>query len=100
MKQSFQPTLWVWEYTSTRKGDAERGPLVRMRSEDARLRLVEDGELVYIYGPRRHELATLVIDDALPAGTIAARDIAGIAVSEAARIVKPDLDTAGNRNLA
>ncbi len=96
----FQASLWVSEYTATRRGDPERGPLVRMRSDDARLRLLQDGELVYVYGPRRHELATLVIDDELPAGTIAARDIAGIAVSEAARIVKPDFDAVDNKNLA
>ena len=59
MMEGFQPWLMVSEYIATRKEDAERGPLVRINPVDARRRLLEDGELVWVYGPRRHELAVL-----------------------------------------
>ena len=51
--------LQVVGYIATRKGDPERGPLVRMRSDEAAERLLNDGELVWVYGPRRQELAPL-----------------------------------------
>ncbi|MEO8194537.1 MAG: hypothetical protein ABI681_11865 [Gemmatimonadales bacterium] len=89
----FQPQLNVVEYISTRKGEAERGPLVRMQSAEARIRLVQDGELVWVAGPRRQELAVLVIDDAIPRGSVSLRDIAGVAVSEAVTVSKPDTDS-------
>jgi hypothetical protein len=89
----FQPRLNVIEYVSTQKGEGERGPMVRLRSSEARIRLIEGGELVWVAGPRRQELALLVIDEAIPPGHVALRDIAGVTVSESVTVSKPDLDT-------
>lgn len=63
-----------------------------MRTEEAQVRLLNDGELAWVYGPRRHELATIVIDDAVPKGGVVLRDIAGVTVSEIVRVQKPDYD--------
>jgi len=94
----FRPELTVIEFVATKKGDPERGPLVRINSAEARTRLVSDGELVWVDGPRRKEIAVLAIDDSMPAGKVALRDIAGVAVAESVSVVKPDLDTpAGGR---
>ncbi|MFL5600459.1 MAG: molybdopterin dinucleotide binding domain-containing protein [Gemmatimonadaceae bacterium] len=88
------------EYIATRSGDAERGPLIRMHPSEARKRLVEDGELVWVYGPRRHELAVLVVDDTVSPGNVVARDILGIAPAEIVRVVKHDFDAGrSTRNL-
>ena len=89
----FRPQLNVVEYTSTKKGDGDRGPMVRMRSSEARMRLVQDGELVWVAGPRRQELAMLVVDDAVPPGSVALRDIGGVTITEAVTVSKPDTDT-------
>ncbi len=95
----FRPHLNVIEYASTRKGDAERGPMVRLRSSEARFRLIQEGELVWVAGPRRQELAVLVIDDSIPEGHVALRDIAGVTITEAVTVSKPDTDTPiGGRN--
>ncbi len=95
----FEPLMNVIEYISTKKGDPERGPLVRMRGSDARFRLVVDGELVWVAGPRRQELAVLVIDEEIPPGHVSLRDVAGVAISESVTVTKPDLDTpAGKRH--
>lgn len=85
--------LQVVGFIATRTGDAERGPMIRMNREEARVRLLEDGEVVRIYGPRRYELAELRIDDTLPHGAAVLRDIAGTAPSELIRVVKLDLDS-------
>jgi hypothetical protein len=63
-----------------------------MRTEEAQVRLLNDGELAWVYGPRRHELATIIIDDAVPKGGVVLRDIAGVTVSEIVRVQKPDYD--------
>ena len=89
----FRPQLNVIEYTSTRKGDAERGPMVRMRSSEARFRLIQDGELVWVAGPRRQEIAVLQIDESIPAGHVALRDIGGVTITESVTVSKPDTDT-------
>jgi hypothetical protein len=88
----YNPPLQVVGYVGSHAGDAERGPEVRMRTDEARRRLLEDGELVWVYGPRRHELATLHVDDAVPKGGVVLRDVSGVALSEIVRVVKPDLD--------
>ena len=93
----YSPPLQVMGYVATRAGDTDRGPLVRMRPDDAAKRLLNDGELAWVYGPRRHELATIVLDDAVPRGGVIVRDVAGIAPSEIVRVVKVDLDSAGRR---
>jgi hypothetical protein len=82
------PPLRVARLIATRASDAERGPEIRLRSDDAQMRLVSDGELVWIYGPRRQELATARIDDSLPRGDVVLRDVAGASPSEIITIVK------------
>ena len=88
----FERPLSVAAFQATRPGEEDRGPQVRMRAEDAVVRLVAEGELVWVYGPRRHDLATVVIDDTLPRGSVGLRDIAGVAPSEVVRIYKPGFD--------
>ena len=100
MIRDLRPGLLVSQYIATRRGDAERGPLVRLHPDEARKRLVEDGELVWVYGPRRHELALLVVDDSVMPGTVVARDIVGVGPAETLRIVKHDFDAGrSTRNL-
>ncbi|HJU65629.1 MAG TPA: molybdopterin dinucleotide binding domain-containing protein [Gemmatimonadaceae bacterium] len=93
MTERYSPPLQVVGLVATRSGDRERGPAIWIRSDDASLRLVTDGELAWVYGPRRHELATVHIDDSLKRGTIVLRDVVGASPSETVRVVKPDLDT-------
>lgn len=90
--------LRVARYIATRRGDPERGPKVWMRASDALIRLVENGELVWVFGPRRHELAELEIDDSIPEGDVVVRDVAGLSISEYVRVAKPDLDTRPSRS--
>ena len=91
--------LRVARFIATKASDEDRGPLVVMHPSDARARLLTDGELAWVYGPRRHELATVRIDaaDTLKLGDVMLRDIAGASPSEIVRVVKPDLDTRGRR---
>lgn len=89
--RAFQP-LQIVGFIATRKGDEERGPLVRIKPEDARMRLIADGELVWVYGPRRHELAPVVYDDTLPRGGVVVRDLGGLTVTEIVKLVKMDVD--------
>ena len=98
--EGYNPPLRVVRLIATRMTDTERGPMVWMRSDDAAHRLLVDGELVWVYGPRRHELATLRVDDSLPRGDVVLRDIAGASPSEEVRVVKPDLDTRRRGTLA
>jgi hypothetical protein len=91
MSRAFAP-LQVVGFIATRKGDAERGPLVRIRRDDAIRRLIDDGELVWVYGPRRHELAPVVYDETLPKGRVVVRDLGGLAVTEIVRLVKMDIE--------
>ena len=88
----FSPPLQVVGFISSRAGDADRGPMIRMRPEDALIRLVTDGELVRVVSDRRSELAVLVIDDTLPRGGVVLRDVAGAAPSEIVRVIKSDTD--------
>lgn len=85
--------LRVTAFIGTRRDDPERGPQVRMTSEDARARLLLDGELAWVYGPRRQDLAAVAYDDTLRKGDVILRDVAGAAPSELVRVVKPDLDS-------
>ena len=91
----FSPPLQVVGFISTRKGDAERGPMVRMRPDDALVRLVTDGELVRVVSDRRQELAVLETDETLPRGGVVLRDVVGASISEIIRVIK--LDTDGGR---
>lgn len=92
--------LRVLRLDATRKGDPDRGPMVTMNPTDARTRLLTDGELAWVYGPRRGELATVRIDESMRLGDVVLRDIVGAAPSEIVRVVKPDLDNRGRRNTA
>jgi len=85
--------LRVVSFLGTRATDAERGAQVRLAPEDARARLVTDGELAWVHGPRGQQLATVVVDDAVNRGDVALRDVAGVTLSEIVRVVKPDLDS-------
>ena len=97
MSSYYNPPLQVVGFIGTRTGDDERGPQVRLNAEEARLRVLQDGELVWIYGPRRHDLAPVVIDDTVPRGGVIVRDIAGVTVTEIVRLVKPNLDARPDR---
>lgn len=100
MMEGFQPWLLVSRYIATTRSDTDRGPMVRLHPSEARKRLLEDGELVWVYGPRRHELAVLAIDDSVTLGSVVARDILGIAPAEVVRVVKHDFDAGrSTRNL-
>jgi anaerobic selenocysteine-containing dehydrogenase len=71
--------------------------MVTMHPDDARSRLLTDGELAWVYGPRRHELAVVRIDESVRLGEVVLRDINGASPSEIVRVVKPDLDSRGRR---
>ena len=73
--------------------DSDRGPQVRISPTDAQARLLVDGELAWVYGPRRQELATVMVDESVKRGDVVLRDIAGVSLSELVRVVKPDLDS-------
>lgn len=89
--------LQVVGFIATRKGEAERGPLIRMRADEAAGRLLNEGELAWVYGPRQQQLATLEVDDSLARGTVVVRDLAGVSVTEIVRVRKPDFDRAEDR---
>jgi anaerobic selenocysteine-containing dehydrogenase len=89
---AYNPPLQVVGYRATRRTDAERGPELRMNADEAAQRGVSGGELVWVYGPRRHDLAPLVIDETVPRGGVVMRDIAGVALSEIVRIMRVDSD--------
>ena len=97
MSSVHNPPLQVVGLIATRQGDPQRGTAIFMRPEDAAYRLMEDGELVWVHGPRRHELATLHIDDTLPRGGVVLRDVAGASPSEIIRVTKIDTDTPPSR---
>ena len=85
---AFNPPLQVVGFIATRRGDAERGPLIRLNANEGGLRLLQEGELVWVYGPRRHDLAPVEFDDSVPRGGVVVRDIAGLATSEIVRLVR------------
>ncbi len=85
--------LRVAGFIATRARDPERGPQVRLSPDDAQSRLLTDGELAWVHGPRRGELATVVVDDQVKRGDVVLRDVAGVSPSEIVRVVKPDLDS-------
>jgi anaerobic selenocysteine-containing dehydrogenase len=85
--------LRVAQFIGTRVSDPERGPQVRLSPEDAQARLLVDGELAWVYGPRRQELATVAVDEAVKRGDVVLRDIARASPSERVRVEKPDQDS-------
>ncbi len=90
---AFRPELRILEYISTKRGDAERGPMIRISPTDAKIRLLTEGELAWVQGPRRNELAVVIIDENVPDGSVIVRDIGGVALSERVVVTKPDLDS-------
>lgn len=88
----FSPPLQVVGFISTRPGDPERGPLVRMRPDDALIRLVTHGELVRVVSERRQEIAVLETDESLARGSVVLRDVVGASISEIIRVIKLDTD--------
>ena len=92
MTETYSPPLQVVGYVATRRGDQDRGPQVRMRADEAAVRLLTDGELVRVEGPRRQEFAVLRVDDELPRGAVVVRDVAGVAPSEVVRVRKVDTE--------
>ena len=99
MSRLYNPPLQVVGFLGTRRGDPDRGPLVRMRGDEAALRMLTDGEMAWLQGPRRQELVTVAIDDAVPKGGVVVRDVAGVTVSEIVTLRKPDLDSPPRRDL-
>jgi hypothetical protein len=93
MFSGFAPPLQVVGFIATRKNDPERGPLVRMRADDALVRLVGPGDLVRVVTERRSEIAPLEIDDTLPRGGVVLRDVAGASLAEVIRVVRLDTVT-------
>jgi anaerobic selenocysteine-containing dehydrogenase len=89
----FDPELRVIEYIATRIGESERGPRIWMHPADARLRLVVDGELVWVHFSRGQQVAQLVVDPTIPEHGCVIRDIGGVDLAEAVRVTKPNLDT-------
>ena len=89
--QSARP-LRVEGFIATRRDDLERGPQVRLRADDARYRLLTDGELALVEGPRGQQLAQVRIDDTVPRGGVVVRDVGGVSPSEIVYVMKPDLD--------
>lgn len=92
--------LRVTRLIATRAADPERGPALFLNPRDARNRLLNEGELAWVYGPRRHELATVHFDDTIRVGDVVLRDILGASPSEMVRVIKPDLDTRGRSMFA
>ena len=99
MSRLYNPPLQVVGFFGTRRGDPDRGPQVRLRGDEAALRMLTDGEMAWLQGPRRQELVTVIVDDAVPKGGAVVRDVAGVTVSEIVTLRKPDLDTALRRDL-
>jgi anaerobic selenocysteine-containing dehydrogenase len=85
--------LRVAAFVATRLSDAERGPQVRLAPADASDRLLVAGELAWVHGPRRQQLAEVVVDSEVKRGDVVLRDVAGVSPSEIVRVVKPDLDS-------
>ena len=92
--RAFNRPLRVLRLIATRASDAERGPMVTLNPDDAKGRLLNEGELAWVYGPRRQELAEVRIDADLKLGEVVLRDVVGAAPSESVRVIKPDLDRA------
>ena len=97
MSGAFNPPLRVVRFIASRAADPERGPKVWLNAAEARLRLLSERELVWVHGPRRHELAEVAFDDSLRDGQVVLRDIAGASPSEIVTIVKVNTDARAGR---
>ena len=65
--------LRVADFIATTRNDPERGPAVALNEREARSRLLTEGELAWVYGPRRGELATVHIDPDVRDGDVIVR---------------------------
>ena len=92
MSDALNRPLRVAILTGSRRGDMDRGPAIWLNPQDAAERLLLDGELAWVYGPRRHELAQVHVDPAMRRGDVVLRDIIGASPSELVRVLKPDFD--------
>ena len=90
--RGYNRPLRVAKLVATRAGDAERGPQVTLNPADAARRLLNEGELAWVYGPRRQELAEVKLDEGVRLGDVVLRDVVGSSPSETVRVIKPDLD--------
>jgi anaerobic selenocysteine-containing dehydrogenase len=99
-ESAFNRPLRVAYLIATKTTDPERGPMVIMHPSDARARLLTEGELAWVYGPRRHELAAVRFDPGAREGDVVLRDVIGAAASEIVRVVKPDVDNRVRRDVA
>jgi anaerobic selenocysteine-containing dehydrogenase len=90
--RAFNRPLRVARLIATRAGDPSRGPQVTLNPADARGRLLNDGELAWVYGARRQELAEVKLDPTVALGDVILRDVVGSSPSETVRVMKPDLD--------
>jgi anaerobic selenocysteine-containing dehydrogenase len=90
--RAFNRPLRVAKLVATRAGDPSRGPQVTLNPTDAATRLLNEGELAWVYGPRRQELAEVKLDPAITLGEVILRDVVGSSPSESVRVIKPDLD--------
>jgi anaerobic selenocysteine-containing dehydrogenase len=70
--------------------------MVTLHPADASDRLLNEGELAWVYGPRRHELAEVRLDPTQKKGDVVLRDIVGSSPSEIIRVIKPDMDRRGH----
>jgi len=93
VSEYYNPPLRVLELIATTPADPERGPMVWMNAREARMRTLSHGELVWVYGPRRHDLSKLQVDDKVPHGMCILRDVAGASPSEEVTIRKVDTDS-------
>jgi len=93
VSEYFNPPLRVLQLIATQATDPERGPMVWLNAHEARMRTLSHGELVWVYGPRRHDLTVLQVDEAVPAGACVLRDVFGASASEMVTIRKVDTDT-------
>src|SRR3954471_14103562 len=93
--RAFNRPLRVAKLIATRAGDAARGPQVTLNPADAAGRLLNEGELAWVYGSRRQELAEVKLDGAVALGDVVLRDVVGSSPSESVRVIKPDLDRPG-----
>ena len=90
--RGFNRPLRVVKLIATRSGDPERGPQVTLNPAEVARRLLNEGELAWVYGSRRQELAEVRIDPSISLGEVVLRDVVGSAPSETVRVIKPDLD--------
>lgn len=92
MRNVLERPLRVAHLIGSQKGDADRGPAIWLNPQDAAERLLVDGELAWVHGPRRHELAQVHVDPGMRRGDALLRDVVGASPSELIRVVKPDMD--------